>query len=256
MIDPDSGDWLAGRMGSSLGKGIDLMSSIIGAQTDAELLSAVSAAASSCGFERVLIGTQWVGPRGERSFQVLSGYPLEWQAEYAQRGYMAIDPTVGHCQTSTTSLVWTQEQFEQANAMELFEEASGYGLSCGMSVPIHEVAGVKTMVSLVRDQPIDADPREQEQLVRAGEIIGNLAHFTFRRLITPQIQGVLPKRLTSNELTALRWVANGKTSWETSRIMNISEATVVFHLNNAMKKLDVVNRPQAIAAAFRLGLLE
>lgn len=239
-----------------LSKGIDLMSSIVGAQSDAELLSAVSAAASSCGFERVLIGTQWITPRGERCFQVLSGYPLEWQTAYAQRGYMGMDPTVAHCQVQTSSLIWTPNHFEQANAMELFEEARSFGLSCGMSVPIHEAAGVKTMVSLVRDKPLDADPGELEQLVRAGELIGNVAHFSYRRLITPQIQGILPKKLTQHELTALRWVANGKTSWETSRIMNISEATVIFHLNNAMKKLDVVNRPQAIAAAFRLGLLE
>lgn len=62
-----------------------------------------------------------------------------------------------------------------------------------MSVPIHEAAGVKTMVSLVRDKPLDADPGELEQLVRAGELIGNVAHFSYRRLITPQIQGILPK---------------------------------------------------------------
>lgn len=243
-------------MGGSLSKGIDLMSAIIGAQSEADLLSAVSTAASCCGFERVLIGTQWVTPRGDRCFQVLSGYPEKWQAEYAQRGFMAIDPTIGYCQTNTSSLVWTQEQFVQSDAMELFEEARGYGLAYGMSVPIHEAAGVKTMVSLVRDQPIDSNPLETMELVRAGEIIGNMAHFAFRRLITPQIQGSLPKKLTHSEVTALRWVADGKTSWEASRIMNLSEHTVVFHLNNAMKKLDVVNRPQAIAAAFRLGLLE
>jgi len=243
-------------MGGSLSEGIDLMSSIISAQSEADLLAAVSSAASRCGFERVLVGTQWVSARGDRCFQVLSGYPIDWQTKYAQRGYMAMDPTVSYCQNHTQSLVWNQAQFRQANAMELYEEARAVGLGCGMSVPIHEAAGVKTMVSFVRDQPIDQDLRETAQLVKAGEILGNVAHFTFRRLITPQIQGVLPKQLTQSEIEALRWVAHGKTGWEISQIMNIAESTVVFHVKNAMSKLNVINRPQAIAAAFRLGLLE
>ena len=37
--------------------------------------------------------------------------------------------------------------------------------------------------------------------------------------------------------------------------MAISEATVVFHLKNAMRKLDSFNRPQAIAVAMRLGVI-
>ena len=243
-------------MGGSLSKGIDLMSEIIGAKSDSELLTAVTSAACASGFERVLIGTQWVDTRGERRFQVLSGYPLAWQETYASRGYMAVDPTVSYCQTHTSSLVWSQRQFLDAGSMELFEEARGHGLGFGISVPVHEPSGVKTMVSLVRDKPIDEDPLEASELVKAGEVIGNIAHFAFRRLLTPQIKGATAKHLTPSELTVIRWVANGKTSSEIGQILNVSEATVVFHLRNLTRKLEVVNRPQAIAAAFRLGLLE
>lgn len=243
-------------MGGSLSKGIDLMSEIISATSDAELLTAVTSAAAASGFERVLIGTQWVDTRGQRRFQVLSGYPQAWQEKYASQGYMAVDPTVSYCQANTSSLVWSQRQFLDAGAMELFEEARGHGLGYGVSVPVHETTGVKTMVSLVRDKPIDADPLEARELVKAGEVIGNVAHFAYRRLITPQIIGARQKRLTPSELTVIRWVANGKTSSEIGQILNVSEATVVFHLRNLTRKLGVVNRPQAIAAAFRLGLLE
>ncbi len=38
--------------------------------------------------------------------------------------------------------------------------------------------------------------------------------------------------------------------------MEISESTVVFHLKNSMKKLETVNRPQAIAVAMRLGFID
>jgi hypothetical protein len=33
-------------------------------------------------------------------------------------------------------------------------------------------------------------------------------------------------------------------------------STVNYHLYNAMQKLEVINRPQAVAAAVRLGLIE
>lgn len=255
MGNPDFG-WLTSCMGGSLSKGIDLMSAIISAKTDADLLAAVTSAACQSGFERVLIGTQWVDTRGQRRFQVLSGYPDAWQTEYALRGYMAIDPTVSHCQLQTSSLIWSQRHFIEAGAMNLFEEARSFGLGYGVSIPVHELTGVKTMVSLVRDKPLDTSPLEARELVKAGEVIGNIAHFAFRRLITPQITGASPKKLTPSELTAIRWVANGKTSAEIGQILGVSDATVVFHLRNAMEKLGVVNRPQAIAAAFRLGLLD
>lgn len=232
------------------------MSAIISAPDEAALLAAVSDAAVHCGFEKVMVGTQWMSARGDRRFQVLSGYPQEWQFAYAQRGYMAVDPTVSHCQSQTTPLVWSPQAFIDAGATELFEEARVHGLDYGVSVPIHEAAGVKTMVSLVRDKPLNSSPHEEAELVKAGELVGNMAHFSFRRLLRPQIRGVLPRQLTPSEITVLRWVANGKTAWEIGSLMNVTEATVNFHMKNAMRKLDVVKGPQAIAAAFRLGLLD
>ena len=51
------------------------------------------------------------------------------------------------------------------------------------------------------------------------------------------------------------WSAEGKTAWEISQILHISERTVVFHLQNASEKLGVVNRQQAVAHAISLGLV-
>ena len=61
-------------------------------------------------------------------------------------------------------------------------------------------------------------------------------------------------RLTDRERDALAWVAEGKSDWETSVILGVSESTVRFHVDNARKKLGAVNRTQAVArlAAARL----
>jgi len=54
-------------------------------------------------------------------------------------------------------------------------------------------------------------------------------------------------RLTDRERDALSWVAEGKSDWEISVILGVSETTVRFHVDNARKKLGAVNRAQAVA---------
>jgi LuxR family quorum sensing-dependent transcriptional regulator len=53
--------------------------------------------------------------------------------------------------------------------------------------------------------------------------------------------------LTERERDALALVAEGKTDWEISVILGISEATARFHVDNARRKLGAVTRAQAVA---------
>ncbi len=60
--------------------------------------------------------------------------------------------------------------------------------------------------------------------------------------------------LSPREREVLKWLRLGKTSWDISVIMRISERTVNYHVNNIMKKLDVTNRLQAVSEAVNLEL--
>jgi DNA-binding CsgD family transcriptional regulator len=62
-------------------------------------------------------------------------------------------------------------------------------------------------------------------------------------------------RLSSRESECLSWAAMGKTTWEISRVLDISEHTVIFHLRNAAGKLGVVSRQHAVAKAIEFGIL-
>lgn len=64
-----------------------------------------------------------------------------------------------------------------------------------------------------------------------------------------------PPALTGRETEVLKWTAEGKTNWEISKILNISEATVKFHLANIFRKLDAVGKGHAVAKALQLGIL-
>lgn len=56
-----------------------------------------------------------------------------------------------------------------------------------------------------------------------------------------------PVRLTSRERDSLALVADGKTDWEISVILGVSEGTARFHVDNARHKLGAVTRAQAVA---------
>jgi DNA-binding NarL/FixJ family response regulator len=62
-------------------------------------------------------------------------------------------------------------------------------------------------------------------------------------------------RLTEREQEVLTWVGRGKTSSEIATILGLRERTVNFHCDQAMKRLDVTNRTQAVAKAVGEGLI-
>lgn len=64
------------------------------------------------------------------------------------------------------------------------------------------------------------------------------------------------KTLSIREKEVLKWLKEGKSSWDISVILGISERTVNYHVYNALEKLDAKNRPQAVAIATSLGLLK
>ncbi|WP_072390794.1 LuxR C-terminal-related transcriptional regulator [Hyphomicrobium sp. CS1GBMeth3] len=61
--------------------------------------------------------------------------------------------------------------------------------------------------------------------------------------------------ISARELDCLKWTAAGKTAWEASRILGISERTVIFHLNAARKKLNCATTTQAVAKAVATQLI-
>jgi LuxR family transcriptional regulator, quorum-sensing system regulator CviR len=62
--------------------------------------------------------------------------------------------------------------------------------------------------------------------------------------------------LLPREKEVLNWMKQGKSTWDISLILGISDNTIKFHIKNIFKKLDVVNRIQAVATAVREGLID
>lgn len=79
-------------------------------------------------------------------------------------------------------------------------------------------------------------------------------------LLDAGVEALVPRlgpkeKLSAREVECLRWSAAGKSSDEIAIILDISSHTVVSYLKSAMRKLEAVNRMQAVARACRYRLL-
>lgn len=61
--------------------------------------------------------------------------------------------------------------------------------------------------------------------------------------------------LSPKQCEILQWIHHGKTNWEISKILDITEDTVKYHMNQAMAKLGTKTRAQAIGVALEIGLI-
>ena len=86
--------------------------------------------------------------------------------------------------------------------------------------------------------------------------IGYLIHLTSDLLAAEHAQNLRKSLVLGNrERQCLDWTAQGKTSFEISKILDLSEHTVNNYIVSATRKLGASNRAHAIAKALRLDLI-
>ena len=234
---------------------IDLLSRV---KTVEEIHSLCATFCEQFEFNRFLYGaripTSFVKPH----FIFISGYPSEWWKRYTTKGYMTIDPIVMHCATRLTPISWDQvrpQEDESEQVRQFMGEAREFGLNSGVSFPIHSAQGEFAMLNLASgENQVQAKSSILEAMPYAS-LFSAYLHEAVRRVFEHQVLSLSQVHLTDREKQCLLWSAEGKTNWETSHILSVSERTVVFHLQNAVDKLNAVSRQQAVARAVALGLI-
>jgi LuxR family quorum sensing-dependent transcriptional regulator len=145
---------------------------------------------------------------------------------------------------------WSEARYDRESnpaAHLVMTRATEFRLMEGYCIPLHYDEG-GAVISMATEQ-LNIDPVTKSAL----QLIGVYAHNRIRSLGRPKSERAL---LTAREREVLRWAADGKTSWEVSVILRISERTVKFHLIQASRKLNAVNRTSAVAKALALGLIK
>ena len=182
---------------------------------------------------------------------IISNFPAEWLQRYEDENYIAKDPTVKHCWTHSSPLMWDEINFSKGRARteerRVMSEAKKHKLNSGISLPVHGAGAEGSMLSLCsakRKMVVSHDMQYGLQ------IIAQAIHDSVKRVVAENCElNNLKKELTAREKECLSWTAAGKTSWEISQILRLSESTITFHLKNAIEKMEVTNRPHAVAKA-------
>lgn len=210
------------------------------------------------GFDFFLFGARFPTSFVKPTTVIVSGYPDDWGPWYRGRQYERSDPIVQHCVRHITPLSWdTGQRLVDADAVAqaFMNEARDLGLRRGVSFPLHGSHGEKIVFSLASGQ----DTRDTQQSIFnavpfAPSLLAHI-HEAIRAILDGPDITAQHIQLSAREKECLLWSAEGKTAWEISQILRISERTVVFHLNNAAEKLGVINRQQAVARGISLGII-
>jgi DNA-binding CsgD family transcriptional regulator len=184
---------------------------------------------------------------------LISNLPQQWCELYEQLNYVQIDPAALHCRTRVTPTLWWKEDCSTTvsrtpQTAAFIEEARGYGLRSGVSFPIHGVGGAWGMLSLSCEQELENSRLRLERSMPYNHLLSGYVFEAATRAVEPQHPGD-DQGLTGREKECLVWCSEGKTSWEISKILGISERTVFFHMQNASRKLGASNRIQAVTRA-------
>ncbi|OPY94356.1 transcriptional regulator [Bradyrhizobium sacchari] len=182
-------------------------------------------------------------------------WPPDWCDRYFKRKYHTIDPVIRRTPMLSRPFLWDQLAVHyqlQPDERRVLDEAREAGLKHGMSVPLFGPSGRVSVVSFASACD-DANPRDRLGHLNALACLFHAAHSEIAR---PCNDGYERKvALSKREISCMRWVAEGKSSWEIGMILGISQNTVSYYVKNAMRKLGATSRIQAVAMAIRLNVL-
>lgn len=177
------------------------------------------------------------------------GIPHKWLETYESENLTPVDPVVHFCVEAQIPVSWQSAFVKYSDSHQKFISAAyDHGLINGYAVAKYDHAFTQ-MASLtsVTTCNIDIDVRQEV-------LLQNVLPHLNEIMVRPGF-GHAPK-LSARELEVLQWAKDGKSYWETGKILNISERTVKFHLENGYRKLGATNKAQAIAKAMSFGLIK
>lgn len=180
---------------------------------------------------------------------IISSWSTDFMARYDQAVQSGSSPIIGSLRTSTIPFAVDLEdsgsRFAETELKVLFVANRMQRLSV---FPVSDPEGQRGAVSFYGDRPLLGGQETME--------LSLLSIHLFERLYQIGRNDHRPgEGLTEREIDCLNWTAAGKTSAEISDILGLSEHTVNHYLNRATRKLDTVNRTQAVAKALRTGII-
>lgn len=192
-------------------------------------------------------------PEGPEGAAVKIGtYTEDWNTHYFCQSYQDVDPVWLKMNAETAPFFW-QDCFKEHEktvrrsklGRQFHAESEDLGLVRGLTIAI-ENDEARTRISFCGKE------------ARGGPGVMHMLHLIsiyFHQRLLALSGSVLLKaaniavRLTPREAEVLHWYANGKSAWDISVVLNVSQAAVRFHLSNIREKYGVTSSVHATALA-------
>jgi LuxR family transcriptional regulator, activator of conjugal transfer of Ti plasmids len=235
-------------------------------ETFQEFVDALETATSEAGFERV--ASRVIRRLGFERFAylriaddtpaLLSSYPKSWTKRYFDLRYQKIDPVVQRAAKEYDLFAWGGSPIigGAKEQQRFFDEATTFGIKSGITVPIRMGFGRIAAFTVATAEPLAGTDGRLAETSDVLRLIGLYFHAHVSVRLDWRPGSLLDKAvLTQRERQCLSWVACGKTISDVAVLVQITPRTVVFHLENARRKLGAGSIAQCVAEALRRGQL-
>ena len=201
------------------------------------------------GFEQFALNhhVDLVGPPQDAI--VVMNYDPAWVEHALSRGYHLDDPVHAASTKAAFGFLWrdvpTLVRLSRRQRL-ILEEARGFGLREGFTVPVHMPGEYRGTCSFgARNIKI------HRSLMLCAQMVGLCAFECARRIVQGRSAAVTEPvpELRPRQLDCLPFVASGKSDWAIAQILGLSPATVHQHVNTAMRRYGVSTRIQLIVRA-------
>jgi LuxR family quorum-sensing system transcriptional regulator CciR len=179
----------------------------------------------------------------------LSNYPEDWSNVMRRRTHFAIDPVIRACQKTAAPFLWSELErlLKLTSAQrEILDGATRAGFGPGFTVPIHipgECTGSGSFA-------VRGGKQLNSGIIPAAQYVACFAFEAARRLslVENKLDRSVPgaSGLTQRQLDCIVLMAQGKSDWDTGKILGISQRTVQEHLDTARKRYSVGSRTQLL----------
>ncbi|WP_372422081.1 autoinducer binding domain-containing protein [Salinarimonas chemoclinalis] len=192
---------------------------------------------------------------GATKSKIVTTYGEKWTAHYFASRYESVDPVLRAAHDATLPIDWDHLPAAAEGGEDFLEDARAHGIEMrGVTFPLRDGRHRLAFVSLQSN----CDPATWR--ARLPGIVPDFIHFAlaFHTAMTSGDADEVaqaPMKLSRREREVLDWASRGKTSWETSVLLGLSEKTVNFYLRNACQKMNAATKVQAAAQAVREGLI-
>ncbi len=215
------------------------------AQNADDLGQALSEIATTMGFDYFALTHHVDIARAPEAAIRITNYPARWADYYDANALGVSDPV--HRASHVTSMGFSWSNLSQmipltANDRRMLEHGREEGIGDGFTVPANVPGEARGSCSFANPagRAIDAEMLPLAQLVGTFAFEGARRMWSVRRL--EALDGASRPVLTDRQRDCVLWVARGKSDWEISRILGVSQETVTMHLKQARERYNVQKR--------------